>query len=331
MCSATSDSGPRELYPPLPSFMDTRLDVGGGHQLYLEQSGTPDGIPVLFLHGGPGSGCEEKHRCYFDPARYRIILFDQRGSHRSTPQGGIEHNTTDDLLQDMERIRQQLGIEQWLLYGGSWGATLALLYAGQHPERVLGMILRGSFLAREADLHWFVGGGTRDLFPDHWQRFVDFFPPEDAQSGAAMARFLHRELDSEQAARREAAARAWAQWAGTVVMAPQGVDYCIDEETIPQLIGSVRIEMHYAVHRYFITENQILEQAALLPEVPIHLIHGRNDLTCLPAASWTLHQALPGSTLEMVSGAGHLAGEPLMIDTLLRATDGMAARLGGQP
>lgn len=316
----------RDLYPALQPYMDTRLAVGGGHQIYLEQVGNPEGIPVLLLHGGPGSGCDEQHRCYFDPARYRVILFDQRGSHRSTPAGGLEHNTTPELLRDMEALRAQLNVDQWVLYGGSWGATLALLYAEAHPERVSGIILRGAFLAREEDLRWFVGQGVQRIFPDQWQRFLAFFGPE-VIGGEAMAQSLYQSLTSDDLTAKEKAARAWAQWAGSVVTASLGIDYKVDEAGLARHIIGARIEMHYAVHRYFIAENQILNEVGRLPNVPIHIIHGRLDLTCLPEASWLLHRALPGSTLQFVNGAGHLASEPRMRDALVCATDAMAGRL----
>ena len=324
--SVQNGRGLRTLYPVISAFRETHIDVSAGHRIYLEESGHPDGLPVLFLHGGPGSGCEAQHRCYFDPNVYRIVLFDQRGSGRSTPVASLEQNDTSALLEDIEHIRRALGVEKWLLYGGSWGATLALLYAESCPRQVSGMILRGTFLARAADLHWFFGGGTRGIFPDRWQAFLDFFASDLQDDPAAMADTLYRALCQASPEHQQAAARAWAEWAGAVVVGPQ---YTVDMSELPRQVLAARIEMHYAVHRYFIEENQILQGLSRLPEVPVHLIHGRADLTCLPESSWTLHRALPGSVLEFVDGAGHLAGEPRMIDALVRATDAMALRLSG--
>lgn len=314
----------RELYPEIRPFAEHRLRVGGPHELYVEECGSRSGIPVVFLHGGPGSGCNENHRRYFDPARYRIVLFDQRGCHRSTPPGAVESNTTHDLLDDLERIRAQLGIERWMVYGGSWGATLGLLYAECHPRQVLALVLRGTFLARAADLSWFLGAGANQVFPDAWAEFTDYIP--GAERGDLVAAY-HRRIHGPERGVRLEAARRWSAWGTRVTtwMLPQPVVGVPESEE--RMLCEAAIETHYAQHRYFIAEGQLLRDHARIPRVPVRIIHGRRDLTCTLESSWLLHRALPGSTLQIVEQAGHLAGEPAMTDALLAATDEFAGLL----
>lgn len=313
----------RELYPELEAIAVGTLAADGIHRVYYEESGNDEGIPVIFLHGGPGSGSNENHRRYFDPSRYRIIIFDQRGCNRSTPRGETRNNTTRDLIADMESLRRELGIDSWLVYGGSWGATLGLLYAQSHPERVRGMILRGSFLARQEDLDWFMRSGDNRIFPEAWENFIDLLPVAERRDPVAA---YYRRVHGEDEVLRRRAARAWSAWAGTIVtwMLPEVTMAAVDEE---QVLHEVMIETHYAYHRYFIEENQILAHAGRLPDVPIHIIHGRRDMTCTLSASWELHRALPQSRLSVVRDGGHLAGEPVMTDALVTATDAMAERL----
>ena len=277
-------------------------------------------MPVLFLHGGPGSGCNENHRRYFNPDQYRIIIFDQRACNRSKPNGCVENNSTQEILDDIETIRKQLKIEHWILFGGSWGATLALLYAEHYPQHVSGMILRGTFLARQCDFHWFVNAGVNQIFPDYWQEFLTLF---DESEKPDLLTALHRRVFSKSRDIQLEAVKAWALWAGRVVTHNLNEEYVLDEEDKEKLISEVKIEMHYAKNRYFIEENQILENISKIPGVPITLIHGRRDLTCLPQSSWAIHQALPDTKLVIVPGAGHLAGEPAMIDALITETDHM--------
>ena len=314
----------RELYPEINASNSYRLKVDPVHTIYVEEAGNPRGIPVIFLHGGPGSGCNENHRRYFDPTKYRVVLFDQRGCNRSTPAGETRNNSTPDLLQDIERIREHLGIEQWLVFGGSWGATLGLLYAQSHPSRVLGMILRGTFLARQKDLDWFGRKGASMIFPDYWQDFTGIIP--DPERSDLISAYYARVHGPDREA-RETAAMAWSKWAGRLVtyLLP-GVDYTPGD--VGKTVREVLIETHYAMHRYFIDENRILDNAALLPPVPVRIVHGRRDLTCTLDASWSLHRALPDSELVIVKEGGHLAGEPVMVDALVTATDDMAKRLG---
>jgi proline iminopeptidase len=315
----------RELYPEIQPYSVHRLRVDAVHELHIEESGNREGIPVVFLHGGPGSGCNENHRRYFNPARYRVILFDQRGCHRSVPRGGVAGNTTVDLVQDVERIRSLLGVDRWMVYGGSWGATLGLLYAERHPDRVTAMVLRGTFLARTCDLDWFMGAGTGAgrIFPEYWAEFVSHIPA--AERGDLVAAY-HRRIHGGDTGGRVRAARNWSLWGTRVTtwMLPAAEPVAEDVEKI---LCEAAIETHYAFHRYFIEEDQVLRNAGLLPRVPISIIHGRRDLTCTLDASWSLHRALPGSTLNIVEQGGHLAGEPVMTDALIGATDGMAERL----
>jgi proline iminopeptidase len=311
------------LFPELETNHNQQLDVGNTHHIYVEESGNTHGIPVIFLHGGPGSGSNENHRRYFDPEKYRIIIFDQRGCNRSTPQGAVLNNTTDDLIADIEQIRLHLDIDKWLLFGGSWGATLALLYAEGHPEHVAGMILRGTFLARQSDLDWFARTGANRIFPDYWKDFTDVIPI-DEHNDLAIA-FYRRVIEGDRAT-REKFAKAWSQWAGRVVtynlQEPKE-----EEEDISTIIHRVSIETHYAKNRYFIRENQILDNIASIPDAPISIIHGRRDLTCTLESSWLLHQALPKSEFIIVRDGGHLAGEPPMVDALVSATNKMASLL----
>ncbi len=317
----------RALYPEIKARRNQRLQVDERHTVYAEEAGNPAGIPVLFLHGGPGSGSNENHRRYFNPRKYRIVIFDQRGCHRSAPAGETRDNTTWDLLADIERIRTQLDIDQWLVFGGSWGATLGLLYAQSHPERVLGLVLRGAFLARRRDLEWFTGAGVGRIFPDFHQEFMNILSLGERDD--PIAAYHARLHGADEQARREAAV-AWSQWAGRIVtyLLP-GVDpYRYQPEDIDRTVCEVLIETHYARHGYFIEENQLLDNARKLPPVPVRLIHGRRDLTCTLEASWALHQAIAGSELVIVNEGGHLAGEPVMTDALVAATDDMAERLG---
>jgi len=310
-----------QLYPELDKYKSSHLDMDVLHQLYVEECGNKDGIPVIFLHGGPGSGCNENHRRYFNPEKYRIIIFDQRGCNRSTPQGCIKNNTTNDLLQDIERIRKHLDIEKWLLFGGSWGATLGLLYAETYPEHVSGMILRGTFLARQKDLDWFVKEGANQIFPDHWDEFLKVIPQQNQADLIDAFYQCLLNVDDEQ---RVSCARAWSAWASKVVTYSLGETANEEEEVIDTILNEVSIELHYAKNKYFIKENQILNDINMIPNVPVMLIHGRRDLTCTLQSSWALYKALPHSILSIIPDAGHLAGETPMIDALIKATDKMS-------
>ena len=297
------------------------FDVGGGHKIYVEESGNRNGIPVIFLHGGPGSGCNENHRRYFNPELYRIVIFDQRGCNRSSPAGATQNNTTQDLLNDIEFIRDGLDIEKWLVYGGSWGATLGLLYAQQHPQRVLAMILRGTFLARQCDLDWFIKEGVNRIFPDAWSDFIGVVPEQERND---LIDAFYRRMQGSDEKEKIRFAKAWSTWAGRTVTYLIGATDSYEDNNIEKIIHEVSIETHYARRRYFIEEDQILKNAHKLPAVPIRIIHGRRDLTCVLEASWTLHNRIKNSELIIVRQGGHLAGEPVMTDALVQATDHMA-------
>lgn len=313
----------RSPYPPTQPRLAEHFDVGDGHRIYVEEAGNPAGIPVVFLHGGPGSGCKPSHRQFFAPDKFRSVLFDQRGAGRSTPFGAVEDNSTPQLAADLEFISQRLGIEKWVLFGGSWGAALALYYAETYPERVLGMVLRGTFLARRRDVDWFFVEGANRLLPRGWDEFKQV-----VGDPADMIAYLHETVFGDNSDAAERVARAWARWSGEVVT------YAIDnagaegEEPLSTVMGKTRIEFHYARNRYFIRENQLLEDVHQLPQVPVSIIHGQRDLTCTPDAAWALHRAIPNSTLRILRSAGHLSGETAMTDALLDAADDMARLVG---
>lgn len=316
----------KTLYPEVNSARSSILATSSKHLVYFEEVGNSSGIPIIFLHGGPGSGCNENHRRYFDPDKYRIILIDQRGCNRSKPNGYIENNTTQLILDDIEAIRRELDIDKWILFGGSWGATLALLYAERYPQNISGIILRGTFLARQCDFDWFAKSGVNKIFPDYWEEFISNFT--DSEKGNLLES-LHERVFSDDKQTQLEAAKAWSLWAGRVVTHSFIDEYVLDESNRDKLVNEVKIEMHYAKNKYFITENQILENITKVPDVPIIVIHGRKDLTCLPESSWSVHEALLNSgkkdlNLVIVANAGHLAGEPTMVDALITATDQMA-------
>jgi proline iminopeptidase len=314
----------KELYPPIEPYATLRLSVNGGHQLYLEQVGNPDGIPILFLHGGPGAGCEPYHRRFFDPQVYRVVLFDQRGCGRSTPHAGLRENTTWDLVADIERIRRHLGIERWLLFGGSWGSTLALAYAESHPEQVIGMVLRGIFLCRDEEIAWFYQSGASKVFPDYWQDFIA--PIAQAERGD-MLNAYHRRLMGENEILRMAAAKAWSVWEGrTASLQPNAavIDFFSNPHTALSL---ARIECHYFVNHAFLRPNQLLQEASKLIGIPGVIVQGRYDLICPMTSAWELHKAWEGSELMVIPDAGHSAAEPGIRSALIETTDRFARQL----
>ncbi|MDX8128947.1 prolyl aminopeptidase [Methylomonas sp. OY6] len=312
----------KTLYPDISPFHTFFLETGSEHRVYVEQSGNPVGIPAIFLHGGPCSGTKPDHRRFFDPERYHIILMDQRGCGLSEPFGELQGNTTQDLLADMERIRTQLRIDRWLLFGGSWGGTLALLYAQQHPDQVLAMVLRGVFLARQADMEWFLGNGVNKIYPERWQILLDALP--NLPDANVLERLVEAIFGADQDVAKRAA-QQWQAWSGQVAL---GNDYLESMESVSeQMLRQVKMELSYAIHDYFIRENQILENCAALQSIPTIIIHGRNDLTCPIEAGWRLHQALPQSRYLVLPNAGHIARGDEMIDALVSATDEMARLL----
>jgi len=313
------------LYPELQPYVIHSLAVEPPHTLYVEECGNPAGLPVLFVHGGPGAGCEDYHRRFFDPERYRIILFDQRGCGRSTPHASLENNTTQALVGDMERIREHLGIERWVLFGGSWGSTLSLVYAETHPERVQGLILRGIFLCRPHEIHWFYQEGASRLFPDLWESYLAPIPENERDD---MLGAYYRRLTSDNELERMAAAKAWSLWEGrTATLRPSQA--VIDHFGNPfTALSLARIEAHYFRHDSFLRPNQILADAQRLRGIPGAIVHGRYDVICPVENAWELHKAWPEAELSIVPDAGHSASERGITEALLQATDAMARRYG---
>jgi proline iminopeptidase len=313
----------RTLYPEIGINHEYYIEVGDRHTLYVEECGNPNGIPVLFVHGGPGGGCGPTHRRFFNPERYRIILFDQRGCGRSTPHAELEANTTQVLVEDMERIREFLSVEQWLLFGGSWGSTLSLVYAETHPERVAGMILRGIFLCRDQDIQWFYQQGASALFPDYWQ---DYLQPIPATERNDLLSAYHQRLTGNNDLVRMQAAKAWSVWEGrcsTLDPNPDVVEHFADPHFA---LAMARIEAHYFIHKAFLESDQILNDAHRLADIPITIVHGRYDVVCPLEQAFALQQAAPHAHLHIVRDAGHSAFEPGIIDNLVHATDEFVQR-----
>ncbi len=314
------------LYPEIKPYSRHTLKVDAPHELYIDESGTPDGIPIVFVHGGPGSGCEFNSRCFFNPEKYRIILFDQRGAGRSTPHTELAANTTQDLIEDMEKIREFLGIEQWVVFGGGWGATLGLAYAESYPDKVLGLILRGIFLGRKKDIAWLYEDGASRFFPDHWEDFmapVSKLPDADALSSCDAYNQLMQQ-DNELA--RMAAAKAWSAWeahASTLHPNPRLIKHFSDGV---RAHARCLIATHYYSNDCFLEPDQLLANASTLKDVPGIIVHGRFDCVSPLDNAHDLRKAWPTSQLYIVREAGHSATEPAMIDALIRATRDMALR-----
>lgn len=310
----------KSLYPAIEPFSHEWINTEDGHEVYIEQVGNPQGVPVIFLHGGPGSSCKDHHRCFFNPDKYHVILMDQRGAGRSRPSGHLKHNTTKHLVLDMEMIREKLGIEKWLLFGGSWGATLALLYAGKHRSRVSGMILRGTFLARQTDADWFFKEGASRLFPAAWHRFSHHVSLNERKN---LLVSYHRRLLIDDDEVQQETTREWDAWGGAVVLG-DGFDVsALEGDVSEKAIAQARIETHYAVNHYFIEENQIINNTVRLTDIPCTIVHGRRDFMCPIESSYTLARELPHSTFINLPNATHLAHGDEMIDALVDAADSM--------
>ncbi len=309
----------RQLYPVIEARIKKRLQVSDIHEIYVEECGNPNGKPVIVLHGGPGAGCNPAMRRFFDPNAYRIILFDQRGCGRSTPSACCEQNTTWDLVADMERIREEFGIEQWMLFGGSWGSTLALAYAQTHPERVTEMVLRGIFLIRKEESDWFHNGGCAKFHPELWEQFIAPIP--EAERGD-MLKAYHKRLFGDDAHVRLNCARAWSRWEGaTVTMLPstQRASAFARED---YALAFARIEAHYFINEGFMEEDgQLLRDMHKITHIPGIIVQGRYDVVTPPISAWQLHKAWPNSKLIIAHDAGHAVSEPSISTALLDATD----------
>ena len=318
--NASHKNAVQYLFPPLDPFDQRVLEVSGGHRIYVEQCGNPRGLPVIVLHGGPGGGCSPAMRRYFDPETYRIILFDQRGCGRSRPHASVEHNTTWDLIADIEHIREVLGIERWMVFGGSWGATLGLLYAQTHPERTAYLVLRGVFLMTKAELDWFYGGGAALFFPEHWERFRTIVPSDERDD---MIAAYHRRLFCGDAAIETRYARAWTAWENALASISHegpGGDSPADYAR-----AFARLESHYFINGGFLDrDGQILHDAERLRDVPGTVVQGRYDMICPPTSAWKLCEAWPRAELKLVGMAGHALSEPGISAELVRVTRSVA-------
>ncbi|HVG39903.1 MAG TPA: prolyl aminopeptidase [Pyrinomonadaceae bacterium] len=313
----------KTFYPPLEPYDQGFLEVSPVHNLYYEQSGNPAGKPVVFLHGGPGGGTIPLYRQFFDPEAYRIVLFDQRGSGRSTPHANLEENTTWDLVADIEKLRAHLGVERWVVFGGSWGSTLALAYAQTHPERARALVLRGIFLCRRKEINWFYQEGASAIFPDVWEEYVKVIP--EGERGDLLSAY-HRRLTSADENERLTAARAWSVWEGsTSKLFPD--QQLIDHFGEPQMaLALARIECHYFVNNSFLaTDNYLVENVGKIRHIPAVIVQGRYDVVCPMMSAWELHRAWPEADFRVVPDAGHSATEPGIVNELITATDLFAA------
>ncbi|CEJ86918.1 Proline iminopeptidase [Hyphomicrobium sp. GJ21] len=307
-----------DLYPPIFPYREHRLEVGGGHTLYVEECGNPNGQPVLIVHGGPGGGSNPTMRRFHNPDRYKIVLFDQRGCGQSTPNASIENNTTQDLVEDIERIRQEFGIDRWQLFGGSWGSTLALAYAETYPERVSALILRGIFLSTKAELRWFYQDGCSWIFPEAFAEFQRRIPHDERHD---MIAAYHRRLNSDDPATVMAAARAWSIWEGTTLSLVPEPDRVARFSADAYAVAFARIESHYFVNGgFFRRDGELLFNAERLKGIPGIIAHGRYDVVTPIKSAVLLHQAWADSELRVATDAGHAMTEPGLVHELIRAT-----------
>ncbi len=316
------------LYPEIKPYARHTVEVDDTHQIYVDESGTPEGIPVLFIHGGPGSGCKYDSRSFFNPEKYRIILFDQRGAGRSKPHAELENNTINDLIADMEKIREFLNIEKWMLFGGGFGSTLGLVYAESYPHRVLSMVLRGIFLGRERDVNWiYQQGGVSRFYPDHWEDFLDSIPDEDRDD---LIQAYIKRIDTPNDLVRMAAVKAWSRWESDCsTMHPNA--RLIKHFTDPhRAMARAKIGLHYFSNNCFLAENQIIDNINVVQDIPGIIVHGRYDMLCPLENAFSLHEAWPVSQLFLVREAGHSPTEPALIDALIRATRDMSLRFEGE-
>ena len=312
----------RTLYPPIKPYASGMIDVGDGHQLYWERCGTPGAKPAVFLHGGPGGGSSPAHRSQFDPARYDVLLFDQRGCGRSTPFASLTANTTWDLVEDIERLRAMAGVERWQVFGGSWGSTLALAYAETYPDRVTELILRGVFLFDQSEIDWLFKGGASEIYPEEWDAFVAPIPPEERSD---LVEAYRKRLTGDDRDAQMIAAKAFAQREGTTTTLlpdPAAMAHFTADD---KAIAGARIENHYMVNKGWFEDGQLLRDVGRISGIPGIIVQGRHDSCTPPAAAWKLKKAWPEVDLQIVPDGGHLYSEPGILDGLIRATDRFAA------
>ena len=310
------------LFPEIEPFDSGRLRVDEVHEVYYEQCGNPDGKPAVFVHGGPGGGCSPVHRRFWDPSRYRIILFDQRGCGRSAPHAELRNNTTWDLVADMEQIREELGIERWQLFGGSWGSTLSLTYAQQHPDRVSEMVLRGIFLLRRREIQWYYQEGASRIFPEAWQKYLAPIPEEERDD---MVGAYYRRLTSTKREERIEAARAWSVWEGSTSRLVPDPELVARTGDAAFAEAFARIECHYFINGgFFQDDNELLNGLHRIAHIPSVIVQGRYDIVCPVESAYQLHQAWPGSELTITPQSGHSALEPEITSHLVAATERFA-------
>ena len=313
----------RTLYPEIEPYASGMLDVGDGHSLYWERCGTPGAKPAVFLHGGPGSGISINHRRQFDPAKYDILLFDQRGAGKSTPHADLNANTTWHLVDDIERLRKMCGVDKWMVFGGSWGSTLSLAYAVTHPDRVTELVLRGIFLFDPYELDWmYKEGGVSQLYPDKWEEFLAPIP--EGERGDLVEAYRQRLTGSDRVEQLRCA-KAWSKWEAQIVTLLPNAHVVEDFTEYDKAIAVARIENHYMANRGWIDEGQLLRDAGKLKGIPAVICQGRHDCCTPVAAAWALHKQWPEAELEIIADSGHLFNEPGMIDALVRATDKFAS------
>jgi len=310
----------RRLYPAIDPFESGMLDVGDGHSIYYERVGKKGGKPAVFLHGGPGAGIAPDYRRLFDPARYEVVLFDQRGCGRSTPYADLSNNTTWHLVADIERLREKFGFTRWQVFGGSWGSTLALAYAQTHPERVSELILRGIYTVTRAELDWYYRFGVSQMFPDKWERFLA--PLKTEEERADPVRAYRALLTGEDEGRKIEAARAWSIWEGETITLLPNPEFTAPWRDGHFALAFARIENHYFFHDAWLKDRQLLNDAHRLTGISGVIVHGRYDMPCPARYAWELHKAWPEAEFYLVEGAGHAYSEPGILDRLIRATDG---------
>ncbi|MQB43622.1 prolyl aminopeptidase [Rhizobium sp. ICMP 5592] len=314
----------RTLYPEIEPYASGHLDVGDGHVIYWERVGTPGAKPAVFLHGGPGGGISPSHRRLFDPALYDVMLFDQRGCGKSTPHAGLEANTTWHLVADIERLREIASVDKWLVFGGSWGSTLALAYAETHPGHVSELVVRGIYTLTKAELDWYYQFGVSEMFPEKWERFIAPIPPEERHE---MMLAYHRRLTHEDKATRLEAAKAWAIWEGeTITLLPDPATSTPFEDA-EFAHAFARIENQFFVNAGWMEEGQLLRDAYKLEDIPGVIVHGRYDMPCPAKYAWALHKAWPKAEFHLIESAGHAYSEPGILDQLIRATDKFAGKI----
>jgi proline iminopeptidase len=315
----TSPAARRTFYPEIEAYNTGMLRVSDVHEIYYEESGNPKGKPVVFVHGGPGGGTEPKQRRFFDPAAYRIVLFDQRGCGKSRPYADLTENTTQALVADMERVREHLGIERWQVFGGSWGSTLALAYAEAHPARVSELVLRGIFLLRKQEIDWFYQRGADAMFPDAWEAYLAPIPPEER--GDLLSAYYRRLTGADPVVRQQAA-RAWSVWEGCTSCLYQNPDLIARTGGDEFSLAFARIECHYFYHRgFFEKDTQLLDEVHKIRHIPTVIVQGRYDVVCPMESAWALYRAFPEADLRVVPDAGHSAYEPGNLHELIEATD----------